>query len=47
LGEEMVQSDANYLVGQFAFGDMSSEEVQRSVGLFISEVMPHLSESLR
>ena len=47
LGEEMVQSDANYLVGQFAFGDMSSEEVQRSVGLFISEVMPYLSESLR
>jgi alkanesulfonate monooxygenase SsuD/methylene tetrahydromethanopterin reductase-like flavin-dependent oxidoreductase (luciferase family) len=32
----------NYLVGQFAFGDLSESEVARSVELFASEVMPAL-----
>lgn len=32
----------NYLVGQFAFGDLSEAEVSRSIALFGSEVMPVL-----
>jgi len=32
----------NYLVGQFAFGDLSEAEVARSIALFGSEVMPAL-----
>ncbi len=36
------ESAANYLVGQFAFGDLSLEEALRSVSLFQSYVMPKL-----
>src|SRR5207253_7470098 len=32
----------NYFVGQFAFGDLTTEEMTRSVGLFVNEVMPAL-----
>ena len=32
----------NYLVGQFAFGDLSEAEIARSIALFGSEVMPAL-----
>ena len=32
----------NYLVGQFCFGDLSEEEVARSIDLFAAEVMPAL-----
>ena len=34
--------DANYLVGQFVFGDMSLAESQKSVTLFAEQVMPEL-----
>ena len=35
-------SGANYLVGQFAFGDLTLDEMQRSVALFATDVMPGL-----
>ena len=36
-------SAANYLVGQFAFGDLSLEESLRTVELFKNEVMGKLT----
>jgi alkanesulfonate monooxygenase SsuD/methylene tetrahydromethanopterin reductase-like flavin-dependent oxidoreductase (luciferase family) len=36
--------DANYLVGQFVFGDMSLEESFKSVALFAERVMPKLAK---
>jgi alkanesulfonate monooxygenase SsuD/methylene tetrahydromethanopterin reductase-like flavin-dependent oxidoreductase (luciferase family) len=35
-------ANVNYLVGQFAFGDLSEAEVARSIALFGSDVMPVL-----
>ena len=35
--------DANYLVGQFVFGDMSLAESARSITLFAERVMPELA----
>ena len=40
LREQLGASGANYFVGQFAFGDLSVEETNRSVDLFVNEVMP-------
>ena len=40
LREQLGGSGANYFVGQFAFGDLSRSETQRSVDLFVDEVMP-------
>ena len=37
---ELSESGANYLVGQFVFGDMSPEEAEKSVAMFIEKVMP-------
>ena len=42
LRKEMMVSAANYLVGQFVFGDMSSSEAESSVGMFIDSVLPLL-----
>ena len=42
LRNEMMVSDANYLVGQFVFGDMSPAEAESSVGMFIDSVAPVL-----
>jgi alkanesulfonate monooxygenase SsuD/methylene tetrahydromethanopterin reductase-like flavin-dependent oxidoreductase (luciferase family) len=33
---------ANYMVGQFVFGDMTLDETMRSINLFVDEVMPAL-----
>jgi hypothetical protein len=38
----MTESGANYLVGQFAFGDLSLAETLRSLELFTQRVMPAL-----
>ena len=38
----MRETGCNYLVGQFAFGDLDLAECMHSIGLFISEVMPKL-----
>ena len=40
---ELATSEANYLVGQRVFGDMSSGEAKNSVALFIEKVMPELA----
>jgi alkanesulfonate monooxygenase SsuD/methylene tetrahydromethanopterin reductase-like flavin-dependent oxidoreductase (luciferase family) len=37
--------DANYLVGQFVFGDMSLTESSKSVTLFGEQVMPQLAKA--
>ena len=44
LRKQIVESGANYLVGQFAFGDLSLEESLRSVDLFTQHVMPALKK---
>jgi len=44
LQAQLDESAANYLVGQFAFGDLSLEESLRTVELFKREVMAKLSE---
>jgi len=42
LREQHEATGSNYCVGQFAFGDLSLDETQRSIALFAREVMPHL-----
>jgi alkanesulfonate monooxygenase SsuD/methylene tetrahydromethanopterin reductase-like flavin-dependent oxidoreductase (luciferase family) len=43
LRAQLAESGANYLVGQFAFGDMTLDESLRSVELFSEYVMPNLN----
>ena len=43
LKEQLGGSGANYFVGQFAFGDLSTEEITRTVDLFVNDVMPNFS----
>ena len=38
------KSTCNYFVGSFQWGDLSHEEASRSMGLFMSEVMPSVAE---
>jgi alkanesulfonate monooxygenase SsuD/methylene tetrahydromethanopterin reductase-like flavin-dependent oxidoreductase (luciferase family) len=42
LRAQVEQIGANYIVGQFAFGDLTLAECQRSVSLFAEAVMPAL-----
>jgi alkanesulfonate monooxygenase SsuD/methylene tetrahydromethanopterin reductase-like flavin-dependent oxidoreductase (luciferase family) len=42
LAAQLAETGCNYVVGQFAFGDLTPEETVRSVSLFASEVMPAL-----
>lgn len=42
LAEQMRQSSANYLIGQFAYGHQAPEECRRTVELFARYVMPAL-----
>ena len=42
LKAQMAESGANYVVGQFAFGDLSLSEILRSLELFTRHVMPEL-----
>lgn len=42
LTEEMSVSGANYLVGQFSFGNLTQTETIRSIELFADKVMPAL-----
>jgi len=44
LRAQVDESATNYLVGQFAFGDLSLEESLRSVQLFHRYVMPELND---
>jgi alkanesulfonate monooxygenase SsuD/methylene tetrahydromethanopterin reductase-like flavin-dependent oxidoreductase (luciferase family) len=45
LQAQVDESAANYLVGQFAFGDLSLTESLRTVDLFRNEVMPQLKST--
>jgi alkanesulfonate monooxygenase SsuD/methylene tetrahydromethanopterin reductase-like flavin-dependent oxidoreductase (luciferase family) len=38
------KSTCNYFVGSFQWGDLTHEEASRSMGLFMSEVMPSVAE---
>jgi len=40
VAQEIETSGADYLIGRFAFGNMTFEESARSVGLFAQDVMP-------
>ena len=40
LKRQLAETQCNYVVGQFAFGDMTRDEALRSIGLFVGEVMP-------
>jgi alkanesulfonate monooxygenase SsuD/methylene tetrahydromethanopterin reductase-like flavin-dependent oxidoreductase (luciferase family) len=42
LAAQLAETGCNYVVGQFAFGDLKLDECLRSIGLFTSEVMPAL-----
>jgi alkanesulfonate monooxygenase SsuD/methylene tetrahydromethanopterin reductase-like flavin-dependent oxidoreductase (luciferase family) len=42
LRAQLDETGTNYVVGQFAFGDLSPEECRRSVELFAKHVMPAL-----
>jgi len=42
LAEQLADCGANYMVGQFAFGELTLDEMQRSVALFARDVMPAL-----
>jgi alkanesulfonate monooxygenase SsuD/methylene tetrahydromethanopterin reductase-like flavin-dependent oxidoreductase (luciferase family) len=43
LRAQLEAVDANYLVGQFVFGDMSLAESRKSIALFAERVMPDLA----
>ena len=42
LASQLADTGCNYVVGQFAFGDLTLEECLQSIALFASEVMPAL-----
>jgi hypothetical protein len=42
LSSQLDATGCNYVVGQFAFGDLTRDETLRSIGLFAREVMPVL-----
>ena len=42
LASQVAETGCNYVVGQFAFGDLTREESLQSIGLFAREVMPLL-----
>ncbi len=44
LAEQLTETGCNYVVGQFAFGDMTLDETLHSIDLFTREVMPALRE---
>jgi alkanesulfonate monooxygenase SsuD/methylene tetrahydromethanopterin reductase-like flavin-dependent oxidoreductase (luciferase family) len=46
LRAQLDQTGTNYVVGQFAFGDLTPDECHRSVELFAERVMPSLRRGL-
>jgi hypothetical protein len=42
LASQLAMTRCNYVVGQFAFGDLTRAECLRSISLFADEVMPAL-----
>ena len=47
LAAQIEDSKANYIVGQFCFGDLTLEEMLRSVELFAAEVKPALQTAFK
>ncbi|MPZ59001.1 MAG: LLM class flavin-dependent oxidoreductase [Rhizobiales bacterium] len=47
LREQVEETGANYIVGQFAFGDLTLNECRRSITLFAEQVMPALRMKTR
>jgi alkanesulfonate monooxygenase SsuD/methylene tetrahydromethanopterin reductase-like flavin-dependent oxidoreductase (luciferase family) len=47
LAKQIDDTRANYIVGQFCFGDLTLAEMQRSVELFAAQVMPPLRDAFR
>jgi len=47
LAAQLADNGANYLVGQFCFGDLMLDEMLRSVELFAAHVMPGLRAAQR
>jgi alkanesulfonate monooxygenase SsuD/methylene tetrahydromethanopterin reductase-like flavin-dependent oxidoreductase (luciferase family) len=47
LGAQLADCGANYMVGQLAFGDLTLDEMLRSVALFSGAVMPALRDNRR
>src|SRR5882757_10102208 len=47
LAAQIEDSQANYIVGQFCFGDLTFEEMQRSVELFSAGVKPALQAVIK
>jgi alkanesulfonate monooxygenase SsuD/methylene tetrahydromethanopterin reductase-like flavin-dependent oxidoreductase (luciferase family) len=45
LAAQLADTGANYVVGQFCFGDLTLEEMQSSVALFAAHVMPALQNA--
>jgi alkanesulfonate monooxygenase SsuD/methylene tetrahydromethanopterin reductase-like flavin-dependent oxidoreductase (luciferase family) len=45
LNAQLGETGCNYVVGQFAFGDLALAETLRSVELFAHEVMPRVDEA--
>jgi alkanesulfonate monooxygenase SsuD/methylene tetrahydromethanopterin reductase-like flavin-dependent oxidoreductase (luciferase family) len=45
LRTQLAETQCNYMVGQFAFGDLTRAECLGSIELFVSEVMPALRSS--
>jgi len=45
LREQIRISGSNYVVGQYAFGDLTLDEVLRSIELFAHHVMPQLADA--
>ena len=44
LAAQIAETGCNYVVGQFAFGDMTRDEALHSIELFARDVMPALQE---
>jgi hypothetical protein len=42
LQSQLSETRCNYVVGQFAFGDLTRDECLRSIRLFADEVIPAL-----
>jgi alkanesulfonate monooxygenase SsuD/methylene tetrahydromethanopterin reductase-like flavin-dependent oxidoreductase (luciferase family) len=47
LAQQVEDSGTNYVVGQFCFGDLTLDEMLRSVELFAADVMPALRAAQR
>jgi alkanesulfonate monooxygenase SsuD/methylene tetrahydromethanopterin reductase-like flavin-dependent oxidoreductase (luciferase family) len=46
LRRQLDETGANYVMGQFTFGDMTLAEATRSIALFAAEVMPNLTPAV-